>query len=261
MNAGIIGCGNLGTSILKGMIAKDTVKQIIVSKRDTRSIEYLASDRVRVTADNSELIKGCEILILSLKPYTIIPFIQEYKDLIDPKRHTIVSVATGVTIDEIQHALGKPVDVFRAMPNTATSVNESMTAISSSDDQLNRKGEVHAIFQALGEIVEIEEGLMDAATILGACGIAYVLRFMRAMIQGGIEVGFDAQTATKIVSQTMKGAAELIIQNGTHPEQEIDKVTTPKGCTIVGLNEMEHAGFSSALIRGIVTSHDKIHKN
>lgn len=261
MKAGIVGCGNLGTSILKGMIAKDTVNQIIVSKRDTRSVAHFASDRVQVTADNSALINGSEILILSLKPYTIIPFIQEHKDLIDPNRHTIVSVATGVTIDEIQQALGKQVDVFRAMPNTATSVNESMTAIASSDDQLNRKGEVHAIFKALGGIVEIEEGLMDAATILGACGIAYVLRFMRAMIQGGIEVGFDAATATKIVSQTMKGAAELIIQNGTHPEQEIDKVTTPKGCTIVGLNEMEHAGFSSALIRGIVTSHDKIHKN
>jgi pyrroline-5-carboxylate reductase len=78
------------------------------------------------------------------------------------------------------------------------------------------------------------------------------------MIQGGIQVGFDAKTATKIVSQTMKGASELIIQNGTHPEEEIDKVTTPKGCTIVGLNEMEHAGFSSALIKGIVTSYEKI---
>ena len=99
---------------------------------------------------------------------------------------------------------------------------------------------------------------MDAATILGACGVAYVLRFMRAMIQGGIQVGFDAKTATKIVSQTMKGASELIIQNGTHPEEEIDKVTTPKGCTIIGLNEMEHAGFSSALIKGIVTSYEKI---
>jgi pyrroline-5-carboxylate reductase len=80
------------------------------------------------------------------------------------------------------------------------------------------------------------------------------------MIQGGIEVGFDAQTATRIVSQTVKGAAELIIQHGTHPEEEIDRVTTPKGCTIVGLNEMEHSGFSSALIKGIVASYEKIEK-
>ena len=101
---------------------------------------------------------------------------------------------------------------------------------------------------------------MEAATIIGACGIAYVLRFMRAMIQGGIEVGFDSKTATQIVAQTMKGAAELIIKNNTHPEEEIDKVTTPKGCTIVGLNTMEHSGFSSSLIKGIVASYKKIEK-
>ena len=146
------------------------------------------------------------------------------------------------------------------MPNTASSVNESITAISSNSDALNRKGIVLEVFNSVGETLMIEENLMESATILGACGIAYVLRFMRAMIQGGIEVGFDAKTATKIVSQTIKGAAELIIRNGSHPEQEIDKVTTPKGCTIVGLNEMEHSGFSSALIKGIVTSYQKIEK-
>ena len=101
---------------------------------------------------------------------------------------------------------------------------------------------------------------MESATILGACGVAFVLRFMRAMIQGGVQIGFDANTATKIVSQTMKGASNLIIENSTHPEQEIDKVATPKGCTIVGLNEMEHSGFSSALIKGIVSSFESIEK-
>jgi pyrroline-5-carboxylate reductase len=101
---------------------------------------------------------------------------------------------------------------------------------------------------------------MEAATVIGACGIAYVLRFIRAMIQGGIEIGFDANTASKIVTQTVKGASELLIQREQHPEFEIDKVTTPKGCTIAGLNEMEHNGFSSALIKGIVTSYKKIEK-
>jgi pyrroline-5-carboxylate reductase len=104
----------------------------------------------------------------------------------------------------------------------------------------------------------IEEGLMEAATVLGACGIAFVLRFIRGMIQGGIEIGFSAKMATDIVTQTVKGASELLIQNETHPEAEVDKVTTPRGCTIAGLNEMEHNGFSSALIKGIVTSYEKI---
>jgi len=121
-------------------------------------------------------------------------------------------------------------------------------------------GMVEDLFSEIGKTQRIEEQLMEAATVLGACGIAFVLRFMRAMVQGGIQIGFDAETASFIVNQTVKGAAQMLIQNGEHPEREIDKVTTPKGCTIEGLNEMEHNGFSSALIKGIVTSFEKIEK-
>ena len=101
---------------------------------------------------------------------------------------------------------------------------------------------------------------MDAATVLGACGTAFAMRYIRANIQGGIEIGFDAATASLIAAQTVKGAAELLLQKHSHPEEEIDKVTTPKGCTIAGLNEMEHQGFSSSLIKGIATSFNKIQK-
>jgi pyrroline-5-carboxylate reductase len=114
------------------------------------------------------------------------------------------------------------------------------------------------LFGQLGRVVRIDERLMDAATVLGACGIAYALRYIRASIQGGIEIGFDANTATLIAAQTVKGAAELLIRTGRHPEEEIDKVTTPRGCTIAGLNEMEHRGFSSSLIKGITASYEKI---
>ncbi|MFT6982876.1 MAG: pyrroline-5-carboxylate reductase [Crocinitomicaceae bacterium] len=258
MKIGIVGCGNLGLSILNGIINESPDNQIYASRRNIESIRSLASDTVKITTDNSELIKNSNIIILALKPYNILPFIKEHNELFKSSQHTIVSVATGIEIEKIKNEMTENVGVYRAMPNTATSVNESMTAIAGSEDVLNRSVEVNSIFETLGEVVVIDESLMDAATILGACGVAYVLRFMRAMIQGGIQVGFDAKTATKIVSQTMKGASELIIQNGTHPEEEIDKVTTPKGCTIVGLNEMEHAGFSSALIKGIVTSYEKI---
>tara|TARA_B110000093_G_scaffold164671_1_gene188521 strand:+ start:134 stop:916 length:783 start_codon:yes stop_codon:yes gene_type:complete len=258
MKIGIVGCGNLGLSILNGIVNESPNNQIYASRRNIDSIRSLASDTVKITTDNSELIKNSNIIILALKPYNILPFIKEHNELFKSSQHTIVSVATGIVIEEIKNEMTENVGVYRAMPNTATSVNESMTAISGSKDVLNRSVEVSSIFETLGEVVVIDESLMDAATILGACGVAYVLRFMRAMIQGGIQVGFDAKTATKIVSQTMKGASELIIQNGTHPEEEIDKVTTPKGCTIIGLNEMEHAGFSSALIKGIVTSYEKI---
>lgn len=257
---GIVGCGNLGLSLLNGIKTNMKNVQIYASKRDVKGLEYLECENIHITNDNQELIKNSEIIILALKPYTIIPFLKEFSDSFDSKKHTIVSVATGITIEEMSDCFIKNIDIFRAMPNTASSINESITAISFGNDALNRRDIVTEIFDSLGATVVIDEQLMESATILGACGIAYVLRFMRAMIQGGIQIGFDTKTATKIVSQTVKGATELIIRNGSHPEAEIDKVTTPKGCTIVGLNEMEHSGFSSALIKGIVTSYQKIEK-
>ncbi len=161
---------------------------------------------------------------------------------------------------EIETMIKKKIPVFRAMPNTAIAIQESMTCISysnASDTQINF---VKELFTKLGKVAVIDEKLMDAATVLGACGTAFAMRYIRANIQGGIEIGFDSATANLIAAQTVKGAAELLLQKGTHPEQEIDKVTTPKGCTIVGLNEMEHQGFSSSLIKGIATSYDKIVK-
>ncbi|OPZ19287.1 MAG: Pyrroline-5-carboxylate reductase [Bacteroidetes bacterium ADurb.BinA245] len=147
------------------------------------------------------------------------------------------------------------------MPNTAIAIQQSMTCISHQQAAGNDVEFVKELFAKLGKVVTIDEKLMDASTILGACGTAYALRYIRASIQGGIEIGFDAATASLIAAQTAKGAAELLLVKGSHPEQEIDKVTTPKGCTIAGLNEMEHQGFSSSLIRGIVASYKKIAKD
>ena len=146
------------------------------------------------------------------------------------------------------------------MPNTAIAIGESMTCLAHQNAGKKEIEEVVNLFDNLGQTVIIEEKLIEAATIIGACGTAFAMRYIRANIQGGIEIGFDAATARKIVAQTVKGAADLLIKKGTHPEQEIDKVTTPKGCTIAGLNEMEHNGLSSSLIKGITVSYKKIAK-
>lgn len=259
MKIGIIGCGNLGIALAKGIRSQNPDIQMVLSKRHVDSISYLQDQYTRVTADNKEVLCKCDMIILALKPFTILDFMQEHASAFDPSRHTIVSVATGIRLSEISSKLGAGNwSLFRAMPNTGAGVGESMTAVSFHTDPLSKSAEVLGLFNCIGKTIVIDESLMESATILGACGIAYVLRFMRAMIQGGIQVGFDAKTASLIVSQTVKGAATLLIENGSHPEEEIDKVTTPKGCTIVGLNEMEHSGFSSALIKGIVTSFEKI---
>lgn len=258
---GIIGCGNLGLSMLKGFRKQFPQAKLIASRRDISQLTRFQDEKTQFTTINQEIFSSCEYIIIALKPFTILSFLEEHKAFIDPSRHTIISVATGVQLLELAQSVQLPqLSLYRGMPNTAADVQESMTTLCALPDPLNRRERVDYLFQAIGETIWIDEQLMESATILGACGIAYTLRFIRAMIQGGIQVGFDAKTANKIVNQTVKGAAQLLIQNGLHPEEEIDKVTTPKGCTIVGLNEMEHTGFSSALIKGIVSSYKKIER-
>ncbi len=258
----IIGCGNLGKTIAHGLLDDGfSPSALTLTRRNTSVLQDMADKGVKVTADNRLAVNGSEVVILAVKPYNVKPILKELSAQLEEGRHTLVCLATGITLEELSEWSGKALPTFRAMPNTAADVNESMTLICDQGTTATQREQMKQLFDKIGSTLYIDENLMEAATILGACGIAYVLRFMRAMIQGGIEVGFDAKTATAIVSQTMKGASELIIQNGSHPESEIDKVTTPKGCTITGLNEMEHAGFSSALIKGIVASYKKIEKN
>lgn len=254
----IIGCGNLGTSILNGLISSEyySNKSITATRRTISSLEKYKNEGVHITADNSEAVQQADILLIGLKPFRILEVLAELKPYLT-KDKTIVSLATGITISQIEQVVGAGISVYRAMPNTAADVKESLTCICA-NHAISETNEVTEIFNSVGKSIVIEEGLMEAATVLGACGIAYVLRFIRGMIQGGIEIGFSAKVATDIVTQTVKGASELLIQNETHPEAEVDKVTTPRGCTIAGLNEMEHNGFSSALIKGIVTSYEKI---
>jgi pyrroline-5-carboxylate reductase len=258
----IIGCGNLGQAIAHGLISSGTFSAsgITSTRRNLSPLKGLQELGVQVTSDNRAAVQGADIIILAVKPFNVEPMMQEVGELIDPSRHVLISLATGITLAQMAAHVPAGMPMFRAMPNTAADVGESVTAICGVNATQQQREQVSALFDTIGMSLIIDESLMESATILGACGIAYALRFIRAMIQGGIEVGFDAGTATAIVSQTVKGAAELLIQKGGHPEQEIDKVTTPKGCTIVGLNEMEHAGFSSALIKGIVTSYEKIAK-
>jgi pyrroline-5-carboxylate reductase len=256
----IIGCGNLGLSIVKGLLNHKNIKpsNITTTKRNVDTIKYLKDTGVNITNNNLEAIKKSEIIIVALKPYNILEVLTDLKAAFDIDKHIVVSLATGVSINQIETIVGIDMPIFRAMPNTATDVSESITCLCSNTNDVKQTSEVKQIFDLIGSTIIINESLMDAATVLGACGIAYVLRFIRAMVQGGIQIGFDSKTASLIVNQVVKGASELLIERGNHPEYEIDKVTTPKGCTIKGLNEMEHNGFSSALIKGIVSSYEEI---
>ncbi|WP_026953866.1 pyrroline-5-carboxylate reductase [Algoriphagus vanfongensis] len=258
----IIGCGNLGTSIANGLLSIPDFdpKNLTLTKRNTKSLANYEAQGVHVHPDNLQAAKYADLVILGVKPYNVSPILKEIKPALVPSKQLIISLATGVTLEEMYQVLDPESVAFRAMPNIAADIQESITCICSKNADPKQVELVQELFNAIGFTIPIDENLMEAATVLGACGIAYVLRFMRAMIQGGIQIGFDSVTASKIVNQTVKGAAELMIQKNMHPEAAIDKVTTPKGCTIVGLNEMEHQGFSSAMVRGVIASYEKIEK-
>jgi pyrroline-5-carboxylate reductase len=257
----IIGGGNLGTAIAEGLLKSKFSKtdEIIVTKRNTSTLRSLIEKGVQVTNDNAAAVQQSDVVILAVKPYQVAEVVNGFKNDLTAEK-ILIYVVTGVLIAEMDQVINKQIPLFRAMPNTAIAIQESMTCICSRHAGADDINYVNELFAKLGKVVTIDEKLMEAATILGACGTAYAMRYIRANIQGGIEIGFDAATASLIAAQTVKGAAELLLQKGAHPEQEIDKVTTPKGCTIAGLNEMEHRGFSSSLIRGIVASYKKIER-
>jgi pyrroline-5-carboxylate reductase len=258
----IIGCGNIGLSLLQGLLRNNLIppQNITATRRNIEGLTYLRETGIRLTSDNLIAVRDSDLIVIAVKPYNIVEVLEEIRGQLDPGRHILISVTAGTTISQIQSAIGISMPVFRAMPNISASVGKSVSCICHNSEGRNSVEPVRTFFDNFGTTMTIDEELMQSATILGACGIAYVLRFIRAMIQGGIQIGFDAKTASAIVNQTVKGAAELLIERKEHPEFEIDKVTTPKGCTIVGLNEMEHNGFSSSLIKGIVASYDKIEK-
>ncbi len=258
----IIGGGNLGTAIAEGLLVSKFSKpsELIVTKRNLGTLSDLKKRGVTITDDNVEATRKSDVIILAVKPFQVAELLNAIKKELTGDK-LLISVVTGVLIADMEGVLKKNMSCFRAMPNTAIAIRESMTCICSRNASAADSKYVNELFSTLGKVVTIDEKLMEAATILAACGTAYAMRYIRANIQGGIEIGFDATTASLIAAQTVKGAAELLLQKGTHPEQEIDKVTTPKGCTIAGLNEMEHQGFSSSLIRGIVASYKKIAKD
>lgn len=256
-NIAILGAGNIGSAIARGLVASGsfTPRQVILTRRDCEPLRGLRSKGFDVRSDNRAAVRDAQVLVVAVEPGQIDGVLEEIREDLDATQHLIISVVTGAEIQQIKQRVGGDFPVIRAMPNTAIAVRESMTCLSADDKESLEIAE--SIFQTVGKTVRISEDQMVAATALGACGVAFFLRAVRAASQGGIEIGFHSEAALSIAAQTAKGASSLLLAAGQHPEAEIDRVTTPRGCTIAGLNRMEHEGFSSAMIKGITTSAKK----
>lgn len=254
----ILGGGNIGSALARGLIKSGqyTIDEIILTEKCRSRISFLQKNGFKVTKNNREAIEQAGIIIMAVKPQQFKALADEIKDCFISE-HILISTVTGISHENIEAVFG-PLPNVRIMPNTAIEICESMTCISFRNMQKDQEEYIFSLFDKMGKTIRIPEELMGAATVIGACGIAFALRFMRAMSQGGIEIGFNAEMSQIITAQTIRGAARLIMETENHPEKEIDKVTTPQGITISGLNEMEHQGLSSAVIKGITVSFGKL---
>jgi pyrroline-5-carboxylate reductase len=252
MKVHIIGGGNLGVAIALGLSQFSPENKITITRRNVTSITYLEKLGATVTSNNVHQIEEADVIILTIKPYQVDTVLSEILPFVSQK--IVVSAVSGLSIEKLQEKIGNTNSAVRIMPNIAAQFGASATCIAFHEKDTDQAQQVVSLFQTLGTAPIIDEKLMDAATVLAASGTAFALRYIRASMQAGIEIGFDWQTALAISAQTVKGAAQMLLEEKIHPEQLIDRVTTPQGCTIAGLNEMEMHGFSSSLIRGIKTS-------
>ena len=249
----------MGGAIVNGLLKSGYIEAsgISIADRKQKVLDTMQEKGVSVFKNNQEAVKRAELIVLAVKPYHVESVINEIKPELSPDK-VLISIVAGVGLSDLEELVGIEMPTFRVMPNTAISIQESMTCISSNGNSSENLDKVQYMFDQLGETVVIQEELMSAATVLASCGTAYALRYVRAAMQGGVEMGFGAEIAQFITAQTVKGAVKLIMDTGNHPEREIDKVTTPRGVTITGINEMEHKGFSSSVIQGLIASFNKI---
>ncbi|APZ47075.1 pyrroline-5-carboxylate reductase [Polaribacter reichenbachii] len=260
MKVAIIGAGSLGQSIAKGLLKSKAVETLYLTKRNIDSLnDFNVYNEVILTSDNKKAVKNADVLIFAVQPRHFDRILENIKPLIT-ENHVIISVITGFSIDKIEAIVGHNKNIIRSMPNTAASVGQSMTCISANTKGKEKVSIAKTIFNSLGTSLEIPEEQLQAATVICASGIAFWMRLIRATTQGAIQLGFEPDEAHKLAMQTCFGAATLLKESGKHPEAEIDRVTTPGGCTIEGLNEMEHQGLSSSLIKGINASFEKINQ-
>lgn len=264
MKFAIIGAGNIGSALAFGLAQSKVVRKqdICISNTHPEKLERIRArePEIRTTTDNRICTKDADVVVLAVKPWKLQPLVDQLRDLLDYDHQIVASMVGGVGLAELKQLFekdGKVPTLYYLIPNTAIAARESMTFLSSAGATKDQDEALLEVFQDLGDAMLVEERLMNAGLVLASCGIAYALRYIRANTQGGVLLGFTPADAQRIVAQTMKGAASLLSADASHPEAEIDKVTTPAGLTIRGLNAMERNGFTSSIIEGLMASMPK----
>lgn len=254
----IIGAGNIGGAIARGLQKSTLIpaENITISDLSDKILDKFKtiSTDWKLTTSNSEAIQGADIIIVAVKPWLVSVVADEIGKLIDYKSQILISIAAGVEIKKLTELFDKDAVIFRIIPNTAIEVKESLSTIVPYNADKAQIELIQSIFDELGKTLIVQEAQLNALMSLSSSGIAYAFRYIRASMEGGVEMGISPQVSQEVVIQTFKGAIALLESSQTHPEVEIDKVTTAGGITIKGLNEMEAHGFSNAVIKGLLKS-------
>ena len=255
MKVAIIGAGNMGSAVAAGIARCVPDVALTVSNPSEGKLKRLSGEypAISVTRSNSEAVDGASVIILAVKPWILPVVIDELRGHINRSMPTLVSMAGGIGLDDLDEMLGdgcRPA-LFYVIPNTAALIGESMTFMAHRHADAEQIADVVKLFEACGSVVVTDERMVNAGMVTASCGIAFAMRFMRAMEQGAVELGLRPAEARRAVRQTLKGAAMLLESTGQHPEDAIDAVTTAGGLTRRGLNAMEAGGMSAAVEAGM----------
>lgn len=258
----VVGAGNMGGAIIKGIIKSEALDPsfINVYDIDPEVISEFKEMGVIACESASKCASGTDMVIIAIKPHLVENILNEIKSSLGSNT-IILSIAAGISTDDINKITGPSNPIVLCMPNTGILNLQSSTCISSNNADEDTINEIRNLFNKMGITFVIDEKLMPAATAISGCGPAFVNRFIRSFMQAGVEMGFKPEIAKSMANQVIKGTAVTLQSNGNHPEDEIDKVTTPAGITITGLNEMEHNGFSSSVIKGLIKAFNKVNPN
>lgn len=255
MKLTVIGAGNMGGALIHGWAKSGEVESITISDKNETLLANFKEKypSINITTDNVEAVKGADIVVVVVKPWLMPLVLDEIKPALDLDKQIIVSDAANYTTENLaEQFCNENGQYFYVIPNIAAEFGASMSFIAkgkaASDESL---AAVKALYDLAGDTLVVAENLVGPGMMMASCGIAYVMRYIRAQMEGGCEMGFYPQQAKQIALQTMQGAVSLLKETGWHPEEAIDKVTTPGGVTIKGLNELDHCGFNSAVIKSL----------
>ena len=251
----VIGAGKLGEALITGMIDAGIVRkeQFIATAAHRERLDQIEKKTgVSTTLSNSEAVRKAHFVLLCVKPQAVEGVLRQLSDDLTEK-HVLISVVASVTTRFMEDILGKAVPVIRTMPNTPCLIRKGMTAIAAGKHaSVDQVSQARKIFDAIGSTLILDEKHMDAVTGLSASGPAFVYIIIESFAEGGVKVGLPRDVATQLAAQMVLGASSMVLETGEHPAKLKDLVTTPAGCTMDGILELEEGGLRVTLIKAIV---------